>query len=207
MSIPVTRERVSPKTEEKIRQNVRAVTGIDRPDGASRVVQLSDVDALLAFFSLPQVSDPIYTIEKPVTRDSVARHIARKLAAQEKGEGVLTAVFDEGGQIVSYMDHQIWPEWSAAEFGGAMRPERQSRGQGGVGIVQSVNWVFETLGVHLLCFTAAADNHRSVTLIDKLGMRRMGEVTSTAPNGATRQSLVWEMTRDEWEELRKGLTG
>lgn len=200
MSIPITRDRVSAEEEARIRDRVRAVTGMKGVNGLSRVVGPEDQDALFNFFSEPAVSDPIYTIEKPVTLESVARHIARKTEAQSRGEGILTAVFDENGQFVSYMDHLIWPEWSAVEFGGAVRPELQSKGQGRSGIFSSINWVFEDLGLNLLCFTAAPSNHRSVKLIDAMGMRRMGEVTSTGPDGRTRHSLVWEITASEWRD-------
>lgn len=202
MSIPITREIVSPKTEKNIRDRVRAVTGMTRSDGQSRVVTKNDLDALFDFFLVPEVSGPLYTIEKPVTRENVAAHIQRKIEAQKRGEGILTAMFDDDGRIVSFMDHMIWPQWSAAEFGGGMRPERQSLGTGRSGIFSGIDWVFDTLGVNLLCFTAALDNVRSIKLIDAMGMRRMGEITSKGPGGITRQSLVWEMTADEWRDFK-----
>lgn len=206
MAIPITRDRVSAEEESRIRDRVRAVTGMEGANGLSRVVGPEDQDALFDFFSEPAVSEPIYTIEKPVTQSSVTRHIARKTEAQSRGEGILTAVFDENGQIISYMDHRIWPEWSAVEFGGAVRPERQSKGWGRSGISSNINWVFEGLGVNLLCFTAAPSNQRSVRLIEAMGMRRMGEVTSISPDGRTRQSLVWEITFGEWRDVRQTLS-
>ncbi len=206
MSIPVTRNAVSPDAEAEIRARVRAVQGMDRGDGRSRIVTPDDANALFEFFAHPEVSGPIYTIEKPVTQESVARHIARKSEAQQRGEGLLTAVFDQHGQIISYMDHQVWPHWSACEFGGAMLPTRQSRGEGRTGIFTSIDWVYDTLGVDLLCFTAAKDNIRSIKLIDAMGLRRMGETVSTSPDGQTRQSLVWEMTRAEWQSAKQAMT-
>ncbi len=205
MSIPITRNKVSAQAEQAIRNNVRAIASINRPDGVARLVTPADSDALLDFFSIPEVSGPIYTIEKPVTRENVAAHIREKRQAQARGEGLLTAVFGEDGRILSFMDHLIWPEWSAAEFGGAMRPERQSKGQGRAGIVSSIDWVFEVLGVNLLCFTAALDNQRSIRLIDAMGLRQMGEIISQGPNGTTRPSRVWEMTNAEWQEQKARL--
>ena len=202
MSIPVTRDIVSPKTEEKIRNRVRSITQFDRPEGAARLVTMADTAALLAFFSVPDVSDPVYTIEKPVTRASVERHIQRQSEAHEKGEGFLLASFDQAGNIISYMDFTVWPKWSAAEFGGAVRPEHQSLGRGREGIFRSIDFVFETIGVNRLCFTSAHDNVRSIKLIDAMGMTRMGEVTSKGPGGRVRQSLVWEMTAQEWQHIR-----
>jgi len=35
-------------------------------------------------------------------------------------------------------------------------------------------------------------------MLDGMGFARMGQVTSTRPDGTTRASLVWEMTRADW---------
>ena len=59
--------------------------------------------------------------------------------------------------------------------------------------------MFGTLGLSLLCETAALDNVATQRLLDGLGFQRMGEVTSTRSDGTTRASLVWEMTRADWE--------
>ena len=198
MTLPVTKDIVSPKTEEKIRERVRRVESIQRPDGTSDLVTLKDVDGLYGFFALPEISGPIYTIHKPVTPESVARHIDRKLKAHEAGEGFMVAKFDEDGTAFSYLDYTIWPQWSVAEFCGAVRPDRRAKGQGRAGMISNIDFVFDTLGIYRLCFTSALDNARSIELIDAMGMTRMGEITSTGPDGAKRQSLVWEMTGDEW---------
>ena len=134
MSIPVTREIVSPKTEDKIRDRVRKVTEFQRPDGNARIVTKDDLNAMYEFFALPDVSEPIYTVEKPVTKDSVLRHIQRKAEAQAKGEGFMLASFNEAGSVTGYFDFTIWPNWSAAEFGGATHPDQQSSGRGRDGI-------------------------------------------------------------------------
>jgi len=46
--------------------------------------------------------------------------------------------------------------------------------------------------------TAALDNGRSAASIDAAGFRRMGEMDSVRPDGTTRRSLYWELTREEW---------
>jgi RimJ/RimL family protein N-acetyltransferase len=202
MSIPITRIKTSPAQEADIRNAVRAVRTIETPNGTSRVLTPDDTEALFRYFVMPEVSAPIYTIEKPVTRESVARAIEAKCADQAAGTGLLSATFNDAGEIISHLDHIIWPDWSAAEFGGSRHPDFQSQGGGRAGIFSSTDWVFKTLKVELLCFTAALDNIRSIRLIDAMGMRRMGEITSHGPAGATRQSLVWEMSVGEWRAFR-----
>jgi RimJ/RimL family protein N-acetyltransferase len=65
-------------------------------------------------------------------------------------------------------------------------------------VARSIAWMFEVLKVRLIGLTAALDNVRSAKAIDGAGFKRMGEVESLKPDGATRRSLYWELTRDEW---------
>ena len=59
--------------------------------------------------------------------------------------------------------------------------------------------MFDVLGLELICSTAALDNVRTARMLDGLGFTRMGEVESTRPDGSVRRSLVWEMSRAEWD--------
>eukprot|EP01035_Chromulina_nebulosa_P034883 gene34884-46861_t len=43
------------------------------------------------------------------------------------------------------------------------------------GMAHSFGWIFETLGVRMMCLTAALDNIRVQTGIDAAGFVRMGE--------------------------------
>jgi hypothetical protein len=47
------------------------------------------------------------------------------------------------------------------------------------------------------------DNTRTAQLLDGLGFRRMGETTSYRNDGTSRSSLVWEVSKVEWNELYK----
>ena len=73
-----------------------------------------------------------------------------------------------------------------------------SRGRSGVGMAHTFGWIFETLGVRLMCLTAALDNVRSQKGIDATGFRRMGGRDVVRPDGSVRASVYWEMTREEW---------
>jgi RimJ/RimL family protein N-acetyltransferase len=106
--------------------------------------------------------------------------------------------FDEAGEVAGYSDIQVWPEWSAAEMGGALRADRQSSGQGAKGAIASFDWIFNALGIDLICETASLDNVRTARLLDAIGFSRVGEIVSTRTDGTTRPSLVWEVTREAW---------
>lgn len=197
--IPITRKDAAPGRAEAIRAAVRAAVRM----GESRLARTEDAPGLLALLSDPAVHAPIYTLPRPLTQETVAGFIDLHLAERETGIGLLFVREEGDGRLMGYSDVQVWPDWAAGELGGALHPSLHGRGSGGRGAAASFGWMFEELGLDLLCETAALDNVPTQRLLDGLGFRRMGEVVSTRPDGSTRASLVWEMTRDEWQARKE----
>jgi RimJ/RimL family protein N-acetyltransferase len=129
--------------------------------------------------------------------------VAERQAERLAGEGLLFVSLDEQGKVSGYSHIAVWPERSSAELSGAIRADLQGHGQGGVGMARTFAWIFETLGVQLMCLTAALDNVRSQKGIDAAGFRRMGEREVVRPDGTTRASVYWELTREEWVKLHR----
>lgn len=199
-SIPITRTPVPEAKAAAIRAAVAGAKSLGPDSGASRLATLDDAAAFHEFLSDPQIHAPIYTLPRPLTTDSVRAFIAGHVAQREQGKGLLFLTIDEQGRISGYSDLCLWPEWAAGELGGAIHPDRQGQRRGVEGARQSFGWMFESLGLDLICETASLDNHRTAHLLDGLGFRRMGEITSKRADCTTRPSLVWEMTRAEWRE-------
>jgi RimJ/RimL family protein N-acetyltransferase len=192
--LPLTRIAASPGEAEAIRAAVRVQTVM----GDSRLAELGDAPGLFALLSDPLVHAPIYTLPRPLTEASVKAFIAGHLEERAAGEGLLFVRAGEGGQVMGYSDVQVWPQWRAGELGGALHPSLHGKGAGGRGAAASFAWMFEALGLDLICETAALTNVPTQRMLDGLGFRRMGETLSTRPDGTTRASLVWEVTRAEW---------
>lgn len=167
--------------------------------GESRLARVEDAAGLFALLSDPAVHAPIYTLPRPLTERSVEDFIEMHILEREAGIGLLFVREGEEGRIMGYSDVQVWPEYGAGELGGALHPSLHGQGSGARGAAASFGWMFEGLGLGLICETAALDNVATQRLLDGLGFRRMGEVTSTRSDGTSRASLVWEMTRGEWE--------
>ncbi|MDP6413537.1 MAG: GNAT family protein [Gammaproteobacteria bacterium] len=108
---------------------------------------------------------------------------------------------DDAGEVSGYQDIQVWPQWAACEFGGAIRGNRQNTGQGGLGVAITVAWLFDEIGVDLICETAALDNVRTARLLERIGFTFKGEIQGNLIDGTVRPSLYWELTRDEWAVL------
>lgn len=194
--LPLTRNPAPPVKAEAIRAAVRAV---DLPAGGRR--RIARADDAQAFFDLiadPYVSGPIYTLPKPPSLEASRTFIEKHVAEQARGDGLLIFDVDETGGLAGYHDIQLWPQWAAAELGGAVRPDRQGGGTGTAGAAAAFDWLFDVIGVDLICETAALDNIRTRKLLNRLGFRFMGEVESDLPGGGVRPSLCFEMTRTEW---------
>jgi RimJ/RimL family protein N-acetyltransferase len=155
------------------------------------------VPAVLELFGDPAVSEPIYDLPRPFTPASIAAWIAEAEAQRRRGEGLLILI-RAANTVIGYSKITVWPDRSAAELGGALRANRQGTGSGGAGAAHTIGWIFHTLGVRLICLTAALDNIRSTKLIDRMGFVRMGERDAIRADGTIRRSHYWEMTRDAW---------
>jgi RimJ/RimL family protein N-acetyltransferase len=188
---PKTVLTATPEEEAAIRAAVRNAQG-------GTVAGPEHVDGLAALLSDPRVSDPIYDLPRPITRESVAAWVAESEALRQEGRCILGVGLDEAGEVAGYSRFTVWPERSSAEFAGARRADLQNSGAGRQGVARSAAWMFEVLGVRLIGLTAAVDNLRSAKAIDGAGFKRMGEVESVRPDGTVRRSLYWELTRDEW---------
>jgi RimJ/RimL family protein N-acetyltransferase len=189
---PKTVLTATPEEEAAIRAFVRSAEGHPMLAGPQHV------DGLLKLLLDPRVSDPIYDLPRPFTRDSVAAWVAESEALRQEGRCILAVGLDEAGEVAGYTRYTVWPERSSAEIAGARRADLQNSGGGRTGVAHSIAWMFEVLGVRLIGLTAALDNIRSAKAIDGAGFRRMGEVESVRPDGTVRRSLYWELTRDEW---------
>jgi RimJ/RimL family protein N-acetyltransferase len=199
---PKTVLHASPEEAEAIRAAVRGADPTGLGPGRE-IAELKHVPGLVALLSDERVSGPIYDLPRPITPDSVTRWVAENQARRLAGEALLMVTLDDQGQVSGYSHIQVWPERSSAELAGAIRADLQSRGQGGRGMAHTFGWIFETLGVRLMCLTAALDNVRSQKGIDAAGFRRMGQRDAVRPDGTLRPSVYWEMTRDEWRQRHR----
>lgn len=199
---PKTVIHASEEEAAAIRAAVRAVDPASLGMGRA-LAEMKHVPGLVELLSDERVSGPIYDLPRPITPDSVTRWVAECQARHLAGEELLLVTLDAHGKVAGYSHIVVWPEHASAELAGAIRADLQGQGQGGAGMARTFGWIFEALGVRLMCLTAALDNVRSQKGIDAAGFRRMGEREVTRPDGTKRASVYWEMTRDEWRQRHR----
>ena len=197
---PKTVLTVTPQEEADIRVAVR--TADPATLGSGRVLATEDhTAAVLDLLADPVVSEPIYALPRPLTHGSVGGWIRECEEQRLRGECLLILNMFAPDVVSGYSKITVWPDRSAAELGGAMRANLQGAGAGGAGAAHTIGWIFEQLGVRLICLTAALDNVRSAKLIDRMGFKRQGERDSQRPDGSIRRSIYWELRADEWAAL------
>ncbi|MBL8771459.1 MAG: GNAT family N-acetyltransferase [Phenylobacterium sp.] len=194
---PKTVIHASREEAEAIRQAVRTADVAALPGRRERA-EMKHVPGLVALLADERVSGWIYDLPKPVTPESVTRWVAENQARMQAGEALLIVNLDEAGQVAGYSHVAVWPEHASAELAGGVRADLQNSGTGSAGMARMFGWIFETLGVRLMCLTAALDNLRVQKGIDAAGFVRMGERDAVRPDGTIRRSVYWEMTRDQW---------
>jgi RimJ/RimL family protein N-acetyltransferase len=138
---------------------------------------VSDVDALHAYQSLPEVCR--YIPYEPRTRDEVAARLADpgrvRSTLTEPGQGISLAVeIKETGQVAG--DVMIfWSDETNAEIGYVIHPGYQGKGIATEAAAALLRLAFDTgqgLGVHRVVARIDQRNPASAAVLTKIGMRQ-----------------------------------
>lgn len=200
--IPKTRIAVSEVEADRLREFVRQSELMNGRIAGARVAGRKDAAALAGLLAHESIGPKIYTMPSPINEATMAIFIEDHLLQRARGDGILFVSFNGAGEATAYFDVELWPQWSIAKFGGAVKAQRQGRGFGGACGLAAVEWCFGQLGVNRICETTAKDNDRSIQLLSRLGFVQMGEVLAVKPDGSTRPSLYWELEREAWFAAR-----
>lgn len=188
--IPLTREIVSSSRQNHIKS---AVQHAKRLTNLGRIATQDDTNSLFNLLRDPLISEPIYTLPQIISVRTVSQFIGRHIVERNSGDGLLMLNVSDNGVVKAYYDIQVWPQWGACELGGAVHRDYQSEGRGGADAQTIFDWMFSYLGVKLICETCAVDNIRTTKLLERIGFKAKGEITSSLQGGGTRQSLYWEL--------------
>jgi len=200
--IPKTRTIAADEEQRRLRDFVRQAEWMNGRISGARVARPGDAAALAGLLAHESIGPRIYTMPNPINAETMKVFIEDHLDQRARGDGILFVSFNADGEATAYFDVELWPQWSIAKFGGAVKAERQGRGFGGACGLAAVEWCFDQLGVVRICETTARDNDRSIRLLSRLGFRQLGEVISQRPDGTTRPSLYWEMERQDRYAVR-----
>jgi len=196
--LPLTRIAASREKQLQIRNGISKVENIP---GIAHVAREKDVNELTALLENPEISNPIYTLPEQINCNTVSAFINKHIEERKRGEGLLMISSDNSGVASAYYDIQFWPQWAACELGGAIRSDQQNSGHGSATAAAVFNWLFDYVGVDLICETAALNNTRTARLLDRIGFSYMGKIQSRLSGGGERPSRYWELSKESWRRI------
>ena len=178
---------------------------------ALRPLTLDDVDAVLAFRSLPEVVVHLShdVLDREQVRDRIVQRIERgRPGASEPLLGLAVEELRTGrvvGDVMLRIEpcHSIArtpsPEWEGT-IGYALHPEVQGRGLAAEAAAELLVIGFRDLGLRRITADAYADNIASNRVLRRIGMRLEATIRakSLGKDGTWLDDNMWALLREEW---------
>ncbi|BBJ44057.1 N-acetyltransferase [Streptomyces antimycoticus] len=170
-----------------------------------RELTIDDVDAVLAIYGSPDATEHLSFT--PRSRTEVGGIVARSIAsasATPRDEYAL-AVAERGagdGELVGYARLALDPhQQRAATIGFALRPDAWGVGYGRETVGLLLGLAFADLGLHRVWAARAPLNVASAKTLLAAGLTEEGRIRGHVHvRGAWRDSIVYGVLREEWEE-------
>jgi RimJ/RimL family protein N-acetyltransferase len=164
-----------------------------------RELQLSDALSLLDMLSTEEVAR--FISPPPTTVEGFERFIAWAHHEREAGRYVCFAVIPDGlsRAVGIFQVRALEPGFSVAEWGFAIGSPFWGTGVFMSGARSTVEFAFETLGVHRLEARAAVENGRGNGALAKIGAVKEGVLRkSFLRRGFYLDQALWSIVRDDW---------
>lgn len=176
------------------------------PRLALRPVSEQDVEALVAYRSLPQVCRyvPFEPMDATAVRDRVHGMWARQ-ALETEGEALtlgveLSASSELIGDVI-LMWHSA--EHRGGEIGYVFNPAFSGQGYATEAAHRLLHLAFDDLGLHRVMARVDADNHSSARLAARLGMRQEAHLVQNEWfKGRWSDELDFAILEEEWRATR-----
>ena len=135
-------------------------------------------------------------------RDEIEQQ--RKLAPDVTGQWFTIAIeLKETGALIGHLAIKTQEDKQQAEIGFTLAREYQGKGLAFEAVSRLLDYVFIDLEMHRVTAIADCENHPSVSLLDKLGMRREGHfIQNIWFKGKWGDEFLYAILRGEW--LRRG---
>ena len=176
------------------------------PRLALRPVSEKDVEALVAYRSLPEVCRyvPFEPMDATTIRERVHGMWARQ-ALESEGEALTLGVeLSATGQLIGdviLMWHSA--EHRAGEIGYVFNPAFAGQGYATEAAHRVLHLAFDDLGLHRVVARVDADNYSSARLAARLGMRREAHLVQNEWfKGRWSDELGFAILEDEWRAAR-----
>jgi len=185
---------------------LRPLYPLRSPRLALRPVSEQDVEALVAYRSLPEVCRyvPFEPMDAAAVRDRVHGMWARR-ALEAEGEALTLGVeLVASGEMIGdviLMWHSA--EHRGGEIGYVFNPNFAGHGYATEAVHRLLHLAFDDLALHRVVARVDADNHSSTRLARRLGMRQEAHLLQNEWfKGRWSDELNFAILEDEWRALR-----
>jgi len=168
-----------------------------------RELRLTDAPSLLEMLSTEEVAR--FISPPPTTVEGFERFIQWTHRERTAGRYVCYAVVPDGMEtaIGIFQVRQLDPTFATAEWGFAIGAAFWGSGVFMDAARLTVEFAFETVGVHRLEARAAVQNGRGNGALAKIGAIKEGVLRkSFLRNGVYRDQALWAMVRDDWRQAK-----
>jgi ribosomal-protein-alanine N-acetyltransferase len=168
-----------------------------------RELRMSDADALLELLTTDEVSR--FISPPPTTVEGFERFIAWAQRERAAGRYICFAVVPEGMDtaIGLFQVRQLDPMFTTAEWGFAIGRAFWGSGVFTAAARMTIDFSFETVGVHRLEARAAVANGRGNGALAKLGAVKEAILRrSFLRNGLHYDQALWSIVREDWRRAK-----
>jgi RimJ/RimL family protein N-acetyltransferase len=168
-----------------------------------RELRVSDAEALLELLTNEEVSR--FISPPPTTVEGFERFIAWAHRERAAGRYICFAVVPQGMDtaIGIFQVRQLDPTFTAAEWGFAIGRAFWGSGVFGVAARMTIEFSFETVGIHRLEARAAVANGRGNGALAKLGAVKEAILRrSFLRDGRRYDQTLWSIVREDWRRAK-----
>ena len=163
-----------------------------------RKLRLDDAEAMFSWASDPEVAAYVsWTAHKNMTE--TRQMITRLMSAPLSKWGL---VDKSSSRLIGTIDFRITGK-GLAEFGWALSREYWGRGLMPEAAATLVKFCFEELGLEVLCAIHNFKNPKSGRVMEKIGMRRLGQLYSSFDKfDKPVLDVYWALTKEEYDNAK-----
>ena len=168
-----------------------------------RELRIADASALLELLGASEVAQ--FISPPPTTVDGFERFIAWAQQEQQAGRYICFAVVPEGmvTAVGIFQVRQLDPQFGTAEWGFALGRAFWGTGIFAAAARLTVEFSFETVGVHRLEARASVSNGRGNGALAKIGAVKEGLLRrSFLRHGQYHDQVLWSIVREDWRRAK-----
>ena len=161
-------------------------------------LEAQHIELINNLHAFPEVAQ-YNTIGVPKDREATAKILEDKLSVDQKN-ALGWALFNKDQKFIGEAGITLAPErFQKAEISYSLLPEQWHKGLGSELVKQLLYHCFNTLGLHRVEAGVAIDNHASIRVLEKAGMKREGTHRKILPlSSGWSDNFSYAILKEEW---------